>query len=392
MAPEKHFEQIDELIYAFLQGKATNQEVDALKDWITISKINRDYFKQTYMIWKSVSLSKMNTDKIEKDYQKVCQKIIVDSDDNIPTLRDTNTVPFSRSLMKWAALIILSMGIGSLLTTLLQKSGLDSGLALNIINVPLGSQSHIVLPDGSEVWLNAGSKLTYLTDYGKEMRNVNLEGEGYFKVAKITEKPFIVHTVKANIKALGTEFNVKAYPDENTIETILVEGSVVVDKIGSGKSDKSDKENGIILKPGQKVLIFKNLVNRKPKDETNPDIAKYKTDEITPTIKRIEKGIDLQESNPAIETSWKDPNWVIQGESVEDVFTKLGRRFNISIEMVNDDLNKYKFSGIIQNETLEQVFDLMSLTIPMAYQIEKGKAEVRLNPNLEQKYKDAYKK
>ena len=98
-----------------------------------------------------------------------------------------------------------------------------------------------------------------------------------------------------------------------------------------------------------------------------------------------------QASDTEIETSWKDPNWVIQGENIKDLFIKLGRRFNVSINLLDKDLEKYKFSGIIQSETLEQVFDLMSFTIPMSYYIEKGKVDISLNYKLENKYKRAYK-
>jgi ferric-dicitrate binding protein FerR (iron transport regulator) len=392
MNAENNFEQTDKLIQAFLQGRATASEIEALKSWLATSKSNREYFKLIYTIWKVDSASGMETEEIEQAYQKVSQAVFKENTD-IPAFGEEERKLIPTVFLKWAAVILLSMGIGSLLTFFVQRKQSDSAgkIALNEINVPLGSKSHIILPDGSEVWLNAGSKLSYLMDYGKKQRKVNLEGEGYFKVAKIKERPFVVHTVKANIKALGTEFNVKAYPEENAIETILVEGSVVIDKIATGKSKKSQEENSIVLKPGQKVLIFKNLNVEEPVRKTATDVIKEEIAENAPELKKIGKEIDLQESNTAIETSWKDPSWVIQGESVEDVFIMLGRRFNVSIEMKNYELNKYKFSGIIQNETLEQVFDLMSLTIPMSYTIEKGKAEIGLNPKLELKYKDAYK-
>jgi ferric-dicitrate binding protein FerR (iron transport regulator) len=231
------------------------------------------------------------------------------------------------------------------------------------------------------VWLNAGSKLTYSDEYGKITRTVHLNGEGYFKVFKNPDKPFIVETPKAKIRALGTEFNVKAYPDENKTETFLVKGSVMIDKINSPKSSKTAQS--VVLKPGQKFVI----INDPDKEIT--ELAKD-IPETSPVKKLEPKEVDLQNSFPEVETSWKDANWVIQGENINDLCVKLGRRFNVSVVHIDPALEKYQFTGTIQKETLEQVFDLIKLTIPLSYSIEKGMVKITLNSKLEDKYKRAY--
>ncbi|HZK64965.1 MAG TPA: FecR family protein [Puia sp.] len=91
-----------------------------------------------------------------------------------------------------------------------------------------GSKTNLLLPDGTTVWLNAGSRLTYDSLYGNEPREVTLSGEGFFDVVKNPQKPFIIHTGKINIRVLGTIFNVKSYPEEKTIETSLIQGSIEV--------------------------------------------------------------------------------------------------------------------------------------------------------------------
>ncbi|NJK96971.1 MAG: FecR domain-containing protein [Bacteroidales bacterium] len=132
----------------------------------------------------------------------------------------------------------------------------------------MGSKSSIRLPDGTEVVLNAGSKLTYDFSYGITSREVSLIGEGYFKVAKQKNSPFIVKTAKAHIKALGTEFNVKAYPEENEVEAILVEGTIQVNKFDLKKRRIELSDSGIILKPGQKILISDKDYSPKSKDQS----------------------------------------------------------------------------------------------------------------------------
>ncbi|HEY2350160.1 MAG TPA: FecR family protein, partial [Puia sp.] len=113
-----------------------------------------------------------------------------------------------------------------------------------------GSKSNILLPDGSSVWLNAGSRLTYDSLYGTSVREVSLSGEAYFDVVKNPKKPFIIHTGKINIRVLGTVFNVKSYPEDRTIETSLIRGSIEV-------SFPSQPSKKIILKPNQKLIINK---------------------------------------------------------------------------------------------------------------------------------------
>ena len=102
-----------------------------------------------------------------------------------------------------------------------------------------GSKSQITLPDGSKAWINAGSKLSYRGDFNQSDRIVNLEGEGYFNVTSNKAKPFIVQTAHLKVKAFGTVFNVKAYPEEKTVETTLVEGIVEIEAGDMTKSEET---------------------------------------------------------------------------------------------------------------------------------------------------------
>src|SRR2546423_14261851 len=92
----------------------------------------------------------------------------------------------------------------------------------------MGSRSKLVLPDGSTVWLNAGSKLTYNKDFGNNIREVSLVGEAFFDVMHIPDVPFVIETPTAVVKVLGTSFNVKAYPNETTTETSVIRGRVEI--------------------------------------------------------------------------------------------------------------------------------------------------------------------
>src|SRR5260221_1009127 len=124
----------------------------------------------------------------------------------------------------------------------------ESEKAISRITTKNGSKTNLLLPDGTRVWLNAGSSITYDSSYDKMMREVILSGEGYFDVVRNKEKPFIIHAAKINIKVLGTQFNVKSYPTDNTTEASLIHGSIEVTF-----RDKPNKK--IILKPNEKIVV-----------------------------------------------------------------------------------------------------------------------------------------
>lgn len=386
-------ETTDNMIFNFLRGVITPEEKVAFENWLASSKENKAEFKKIYSIWKASSIQNQDHTSIQHAFEKVQVHTFTNQ-----SLRFSDALlhKFPSRLFiasrKWAAILIGIILLSAPALYFLSSNGSkqDRLLAKNVISVPLGSKSKIILPDGTEVWLNAGSKLTYDMSYGRKTREVNLIGEGYFKVTRQEKKPFIVHTVKANIKALGTEFNVKAYPDESYIETILVKGSVAVNRINVEKERIIvSKEPSLILKPGQKARIYKVKDALEPKVDVPKIITPKKA--ITEKITTGDNRIMLENTNALIETSWKDERWIIKGESMDVLAVLLARHFNVSIILSNENLLRYKFSGTIQNETLEQVFNIMALTIPINFTIDKGKVTISFNNRFEERYKAAYK-
>jgi transmembrane sensor len=384
---------IDNLVLNFLKGHISSEEKIQLEKWLASDEENRATFKRLYSLWKTISIQSVDNFEVQQAFERVQLHTFKKEVPQVSLQKHPSRIYMSSR--KWAAIFIGIVVLIPLITYFFHNVGFaESKLqATNVISVPLGSKSKIILPDGTEVWLNAGSKLTYNMNYGASAREVNLTGEGYFKVTKNKNKPFIVHTVKANIKALGTEFNVKAYPDEPFIETILVKGSVAVNQINTLNNNysKNGSEGTLILKPGQKARIFKVVETV----ETKVQIAKAEQ-EIKPVailaIQPKNDEITLQEANTAIETSWKDERWIIKAENLNVLAVLLARRFNVSIALTSEALLKYKFSGTIQNETLEQVFKIMSLTIPISYNIDKGNVTLSFNNRFEERYKAAYTK
>ena len=160
----------------------------------------------------------------------------------------------------YAAVITLLVVSSSILTYWYVWNSLQQDLSANIMNTlytPAGQRAQLVLQDGTEVWLNAKSKLVYPAQFVGKERRVTVEGEAFFNVAKNPSKPFIVSTQDVDMKVLGTQFNVFCYPDAGYIQTSLLEGSV--------KVFFPDKENeGVILKPDQQVTVSQGEMHVSP--------------------------------------------------------------------------------------------------------------------------------
>jgi ferric-dicitrate binding protein FerR (iron transport regulator) len=193
-------------------------------------------------------------------------------------------------------------------------------LSTNELVVPYGSKSILTLPDGTKLWVNSGSKLSYQSDFAKSNRNIYLEGEAYFEVAKNKKLPFIVHTGNVHIRALGTAFNVKAYPEEKKIETTLVHGLLKIDKKGL--------KEPIILNPKQKVIIMEE--DRMPLAETKVSSTKQEHKPMPKSAAPIPAKILLSaSSNTGKEICWTQNKLIFEKEPLESLTVMLSRRYNV---------------------------------------------------------------
>jgi len=210
-----------------------------------------------------------------------------------------------------------------------------------------GSKTNLLLPDGTTVWLNAGSRLSYDSLYGTNLREVTLSGEAYFDVVRNPKKPFIIHTGKINIRVLGTVFNVKSYPEEKTIETSLIKGSIEV-------SFSSQPSKKIILKPNQKLIIDKTEIISAP--STSPGIV------VSDPLISIEHLNRIGSDSSITETGWMENRLYFDDMSFRDLLHSMERKYGVSFKMNDSVLNTIHFTGSFQNETVPQALDALRLT------------------------------
>ena len=244
-----------------------------------------------------------------------------------------------------------------------------------------GDRATVTLPDGSIVRLNACSSITYQSDYGENTRDVIFSGEAYFDIQTNPDIPFTVKTFGLNIKAYGTTFNVKAYPEEDMIETTLVNGMVVI--------ENENNTQFVALEPNQVVSIPKSPVS----SGQNNDPAASIPDEQLP-VKKADLPVNTTDRKAVLRknvkteeyTSWKDDKWIIRSESLESLAKKIERRYDISILIEDEASKKYVFSGTLRNYPLEQVLEIIRLNAPIQYAIKEKTVIIKEEKQLKKQY------
>jgi len=225
-----------------------------------------------------------------------------------------------------------------------------------------GSNTQLKLPDGSIVWLNAGSKLNYEKINETGLREVYLTGEAFFDVVKNPKRPFIIHTSSIDIKVLGTKFNVKAYPDDKTVETSLIRGSVEV-------TVKNRPEEKYLLKPNQKLILMNEAYVEKIAAE-HPDQPPK-----APVI-FISQLSYLKGDTAAIETSWVRNKLIFEDEQFVDLAKRMGRWYDVEFEFRNKNIEEERLNGGFDVETLVQALEGLKITTRFNYKIEGKKVVI----------------
>ncbi len=366
-----------ELITKYLQGEASEKEITEIFAWIDTSDSNKKKFialKKAYAI----------TPVSQKPDAKELKSLI----SSLP--RKKRTKP--NTLLKYAAVAIISISLGALLWpsksnddiilnhVVLETSDTNQKFELNdfstplistngqviaeqrenlivynntsssetepvfhTLNIPYGKTYKIILSDGSIVHLNAGSTLKYPTQFSSNSnRTVFLTGEAFFEVTTDKSHPFIVNTGNTNVTVLGTKFNINAYPENNNLACVLVEGSVQL----SNKNTSKTK----LLKPNEKASW--NIAS------TDFKISKVKSTNLY--------------------ISWIDGKLDFESAQFSDISKKLERAYNIKIDNTNTELQIQEFTGSIdiKNTTIQSILDLLKMDTPFEYTINNNVVKI----------------
>ncbi|WP_316835383.1 FecR family protein [Pedobacter nutrimenti] len=214
---------------------------------------------------------------------------------------------------------------------------------LNTLSTVKGEHYQVILPDGSKVWLNAASSITYPVSFVKQkQRSVKLTGEAYFEVAKDKQHAFIVKTNKQELKVLGTHFNVSAYEDDTLTRTTLLEGSV---RIVSERRISTSGQSSVVLKPGQQAVLSGQSFSVSQ--------------------------VDTEES-----VAWKNGYFRFNKENITDVMRKLSRWYNLDV-VYDGPVSTEEFSGTASSaKPIEQVLHMLQYSNSVHFKIEGRRVTV----------------
>jgi transmembrane sensor len=340
--------QLDKII-KYIEGTVSRVEKDEMESWLLEDPGNRQYLEKVKKVWFAVDeLKALSLIDVNKDWNAV-EKRISGRSANLNRPAGNKRV----LLAKWAkiaAVFVLGIMIASLFFYLRQDLSQSSRFAGHPyeLNIPDGQKSDIVLPDGTKIMINAGSRLLLPGDFDRNQREVWLDGEAFFKVAKNVGRPFHVHTTGMDMKVLGTTFNVRAYSGEDIIETTLVEGKVVLSAQEGGEE--------VALEPNHKAILIKN------KDAEIPagirrEFETFKAGEI------IVSGL----INPEEAVSWTKGKLIFENEYLDVIARRLERFYGVTIRIEDPALKKLRYTGTLKKVSVEKTLKALQLTTSFGY-------------------------
>lgn len=330
---EEENKHIDELIANYLTEGLDKNALDELKTWIAASAENQQYFIRQREIWFS-AVSREAASVYDKDKAFENFRNRVESQKEI---QSTSRRSFSLSaLWRYAAVVAIIIAVGCISYWQGEVNVKDTFADISV-EAPLGSKTKLYLPDGTLVWLNAGSRMTYSQGFGVDNRKVELEGEGYFEVKRNEKIPFFVKTKDLQLQVLGTKFNFRDYPEDHEVVVSLLEG-----KVGLNNLLREEKE--AVLSPDERAVL--NKAN----------------------------GLLTVESVTASNASqWTDGYLFFDEELLPDIAKELERSYNVKIHIANDSLKTFRFYGnfVRREQNIQEVLEALASTEKMQYKIEE---------------------
>lgn len=324
-------QQLIGLLEKYLQGNSTEEERTALESW--------------YEKYRSAQMpdSKESQPDLLQMYQTITDRLKKEG--------EWQEAPAPKIKTRWwrmAAAAVLLLAAGAGIWMLVPRA--DRQLALDTKD---GVRKKVTLDDGTQVWLNVSSHLTYPANIASSRRDVFLKGEAFFEVARKESRPFVIHTTDMNIQVLGTRFNVKAYEGDGSIETTLVEGRVAVNRNG----------NSLVLEPGEKAIL-------KKKDKVQEDMpVGSRIVDWGDVLVVVEKVTPNVTNKKVSELVWMDDRLEFRDKSFPELVKLMSRWYNRKIILTDTFPGDYRFKGTFKKETVTEALKALQITADFNYTI-----------------------
>jgi transmembrane sensor len=320
-------------IIAYLDGDISREDLRELSLWISKSKENARFYVKVKDIWEASLGTSINSAKQNAEIESEWKKFLSSVKSKESNARSERIRSISVHFSKIAAVLIIGAITGGFLFNHFRK---ENTQPLSFF-ASKGSVSKVILPDSSVIFLNSGSEIKYSAYHHGKSRQVYLKGEAMFKVKNIHNTPFVVHTDIYDVNVTGTEFNVRAYPDDKIVETTLKKGSVTI----TSSEDHAINHN-IALRPGEQMVY-----------------------------NREQQSINVEKVNTDLYTSWEEESFTFNKLSLAELVVLIERKYNVSISIKNSEILNYHYSGTINKESIYELLDIIKETLPIEYKVDK---------------------
>ncbi len=318
----------ENLLLHILTGEASLEEKEEFYHWLENNKEEQEHFFDLKSVWLYSSMQNEAVD-VDSEFNALWHKM-----EHQRRISSEKQQIGRRGFFRYAAIILLVLGVGGVMGYFFAQNKIvyhDAGTQK--YTAMRGSVSIVEFADGTRVWLNSESKVTFHEDVKNKQRFAELTGEAYFEVAHRDDCPLVVKIGDLVVRDLGTTFNVKAYPGDKYIETSLVEGKADI-LTNTGKPI-------VALHPGESAMYYK-----------------------------AEKRMEIRKITENVLSAWREGKFVIRDQKLEDIFTELSRWYGVEFLFENSKLRDYRFTGNIKKSTTAlHVLKVLRATTDFNYRI-----------------------
>ena len=314
------------LLTKYFAGETTESENQMVRDWLSEDREHEHIFEQVKKDIEKINMMKdIRSVNVDGAWDKLKHRITAGSGTQELQPEIIRNIPVYRKIfvpaMKWAAVILLLIGFSFGAIKIVTTPGWPYTKKVQTASTS-GSQKEIILEDGTSVYLNNGSELIYPRQFKGKTREVRLKGEAYFDVKRDTRHPFVIIAENAEVKVLGTAFNVKARIPEKTIEVYVERGSVQL-------SQRTNQNNNVVINPGYIGML-----------SNNDQVKKVKNDDVN-------------------YMAWKTHKLVFKETPLSEVVNTLNRVYNVNISINGNNIADLKYNGTIESISLQSVLEAL---------------------------------
>lgn len=327
---------IEILIAKSVSGNISKKEKTELEKWLSASPENQNIYRKSIKVWKKTD-GYISEDGLKSDQLKIQTSI------NKQLKLKLKKISRRNLIYKIAAILALPLALAiSWYFMEIKQDSINQNLQTEIMS-PKGNISKCILPDGTEVWINAASSISYDPNrYNSEIREINLKGEAYFSVTGNVEKPFRVTTDLGCVCVTGTEFNVSAYPGSKTFETVLSKGSVILNFYTNNQQE-------IKLVPGERA-IYDSKKNE----------------------------VFISNVDSEMFSAWRNGEIIFKDATLNDLIKELERIYDIKFYLEDKKLGEYRFRGMFSyNNNLIDALEKIKKTAQLDYNINNKEVKLK---------------